>query len=158
MNAYLQIDNRHTGEWLRLRRVREQGVEVLELEGGVPPGGEGPPEHVHIGQVEEGFVVSGVLTASVDGKRFTVRAGESMVLPADLPHRWWNDGDEPAGVRVGSSLQNWLKRRSTSRWKLNTSSNEFQRVRPNIAKPPCLTKTPRIYLRHAGLSVKFHEC
>jgi quercetin dioxygenase-like cupin family protein len=95
MDAYLQIDNRHTGEWLRLRRVREQGVEVLELEGGVPPGGEGPPEHVHVGQVEEGFVVSGVLTASVDGKRVTVRAGESVVLPADIPHRWWNEGDEP---------------------------------------------------------------
>src|SRR5690242_10016792 len=49
----------------------------------------------------------------------------------------WNDGDEPAAgpvaLRVGRSLQNWLKRRSTSRWKLNTSSNEFQRVRPNIA-------------------------
>jgi len=95
MDAYLQIDNRHTGEWLRLRRVREQGVEVLELEGGVPPGGEGPPEHVHIGQVEEGFVVSGVLTASVGGKRVTVRAGESTALPADVPHRWWNEGAEP---------------------------------------------------------------
>src|SRR4029453_8589254 len=48
----------------------------------------------------------------------------------------WNDGDGlagPAAVRVGRSLQNWLKRRSTSRWKLNTSSNEFQRGRPNIA-------------------------
>src|SRR5918996_4713726 len=44
----------------------------------------------------------------------------------------WNDGDGPLAVRVGRSLQNWLKRRSTSRWKLNTSSNEFQRVRPNI--------------------------
>ena len=95
MNDYLQIDNRHTGEWLRLRRVREHGVEVLELEGGVPPGGEGPPEHIHFGQVEEGFVVSGALTASVDGKRVTLRAGESTVLPADVPHRWWNEGDEP---------------------------------------------------------------
>ena len=95
MDAYLQIDNRHTGEWLRLRRVREHGVEVLELEGGVPPGGEGPPEHIHFGQVEEGFVVSGALTASVDGKRVTLRAGESTVLPADVPHRWWNEGNEP---------------------------------------------------------------
>jgi len=95
MDAYLQIDNRHTGEWLRLRRVREHGVEVLELEGGVPPGGEGPPEHIHFGRVEEGFVVSGALTASVDGKRVTLRAGESTVLPADVPHRWWNEGDEP---------------------------------------------------------------
>ena len=95
MDDYLQIDNRHTDEWLHLRRMRDQKTKVLELEGGVPPGGEGPPEHVHIGQVEEGFVVSGVLTASVDGKRVTVRAGESTVLPADLPHRWWNEGEQP---------------------------------------------------------------
>jgi len=39
--------------------------------------------------------VSGALTASVDGKRVTLRAGESTVLPADVPHRWWNEGDEP---------------------------------------------------------------
>lgn len=95
MDAYLQIDNRHTGEWLRLRRVRERGVEILELEGGVPPHGEGPPEHVHVGQVEEGFVVSGVLTATVNGERITARAGESVALPADIPHRWWNEGTEP---------------------------------------------------------------
>src|SRR5687768_10471375 len=58
----------------------------------------------------------------------------------------WNDWDELAGVvRVGRSLQNWLKRRSTSRWKLNTSSNEFQRVRPNIAKPPCFKTSLKIH-------------
>jgi hypothetical protein len=64
-------------------------------------------------------------------------------------------GQRNAGVvRVGRSLQNWLKRRSTSRWKLNTSSNEFQRVRPNIAKPPCF-KPPRKYIRHARFHVKY---
>ena len=95
MDAYLRIDNRHTGEWLQLRRVRQGSMEVLELEGGVPPHGEGPPEHVHVGQIEEGHVVSGVLTATVGGQRSTRRAGESVVLPADIPHRWWNEGDEP---------------------------------------------------------------
>ena len=95
MEPYLQIDNRHTGEWLRLRRVREQGVEILELEGGVPPHGEGPPEHIHVGQVEEGYVVSGELTATVDGRRVTVIAGNAAVFPADVPHRWWNEADEP---------------------------------------------------------------
>ena len=95
MGPYLQIENRHTGEWLRLRRVREQGVEIVELEGGVPPHGEGPPEHVHVGQVEEGYVVSGVLTATVGGRRITANAGESVTLPADVPHSWWNEGDAP---------------------------------------------------------------
>src|ERR1041384_7836160 len=95
METHLRLDNRHTGEWLHLRRVREDGVEVVEVEGGVPPYGEGPPEHVHVGQAEEGSVVSGVLTASVNGTRVTVRAGESAVFPADVPHRWWNQDAEP---------------------------------------------------------------
>jgi quercetin dioxygenase-like cupin family protein len=95
METHLTLENRHTGEWLHLRRVREQGVDVLELEGGVPPHGEGPPEHVHVGQVEEGYVVSGVLTATVADRRVTIQAGESAVFPADVPHRWWNEGDEP---------------------------------------------------------------
>jgi quercetin dioxygenase-like cupin family protein len=95
MDAYLQLDNRHTGEWLRLRRVRENGVEIVELEGGVPPHGEGPPEHLHVGQSEEGVVVSGVLTATLNGTRLTKKAGESAVFPANVPHRWWNEGEEP---------------------------------------------------------------
>jgi mannose-6-phosphate isomerase-like protein (cupin superfamily) len=95
MDAYLHLDNRHTGEWLRLRRVIENGVEIVELEGGVPPRGEGPPYHVHVDQAEEGFVVSGELTAMVGGRRMTAKAGESVMLPAGVPHRWWNEGAEP---------------------------------------------------------------
>src|SRR5678816_3333861 len=62
--------------------------------------------------------------------------GTSIRQPSSVAFTW-NDGDDSAAVRVGRSLQNWLKRRSTSRWKLNTSSNEFQRVR-NIAKSSLL--------------------
>lgn len=47
--------------------------------------------------------------------------------------RTWNDGDDgDAAVRLGRSLQNWSRRRSASRWKLNTSSNAVQRLKPNI--------------------------
>jgi len=99
METQLHFENRHTGEKLRLRRVREQGVEILEIEGDVPPFGEGPPKHVHIGQVEEMHVVSGVLTASVGDRVVTVRAGESAVLPADVPHTWWNADAEPLVVK-----------------------------------------------------------
>src|SRR5215204_2082304 len=73
-------------------------------------------------------------------------SGTSTRQPSSVAFTW-NDGDEPAGVvvRVGRSLQNWLKRRSTSRWKLNTSPNEFERVRPNITKPPCENLLKAIY-------------
>jgi quercetin dioxygenase-like cupin family protein len=91
----LQLDNRHTGETLGLRRVRVGGAVVLDIEGGVPPKGTGPPLHVHLAQREEGVVLGGVLSGLVGRQRVTVHTGESSVFPAGVPHRWWNDGDEP---------------------------------------------------------------
>src|SRR4029078_5550114 len=84
---------------------------------------------------------------SMPGSGTSTRQPSSVVFT-------WNDGDEPAAVRVGRSLQNCLKRRSTSRWKLKTSSNEFQRVRPNIANL-LLNEPPKIYIRHACFIVKY---
>jgi quercetin dioxygenase-like cupin family protein len=95
MQNALQLDNRHTGETLRLRRVRVRGEAVLEIEGGVPPKGEGPPLHIHLAQREEGMVLGGVLSGLVGQQRVRVHTGESSVFPAGVPHRWWNDGDEP---------------------------------------------------------------
>jgi hypothetical protein len=44
---------------------------------------------------EEGRVTAGTLSVLLDGRRLTVRPGESAVLPRGVPHRWWNEGDEP---------------------------------------------------------------
>jgi mannose-6-phosphate isomerase-like protein (cupin superfamily) len=95
MSSHLQLENRHTGEVLRLRRVRVGGDTILELEGGVPPKGKGPPLHVHLAQREEGRVLEGVLSGVVGDRQVTVKTGESAVFLAGVPHRWWNDGDEP---------------------------------------------------------------
>jgi len=95
MNTHLLLENRHTGEWLRLRRVREGDQVVLEMEGGIPPHREGPPLHIHVGQREEGVVVRGRLRGRVGARAVTISAGEAALFPAGVPHRWWNDGDEP---------------------------------------------------------------
>jgi quercetin dioxygenase-like cupin family protein len=91
----LQLENRHTGETLRFRRIRDRGQVVLEIEGSLPPHSAGPPLHIHAMQHEEGAVLSGVLSGRVGGRTATFRAGEQLVFPAGVPHRWWNDGDEP---------------------------------------------------------------
>lgn len=90
----LVLENRHTGERLALRRVR-QGDEVwLELKGTLPPHREGPPLHIHLAEHEDGHVESGTLSAVVDGRRITVGQGGPVVLPLGSAHRWWNDGDD----------------------------------------------------------------
>ncbi|HXH50833.1 MAG TPA: cupin domain-containing protein [Terriglobia bacterium] len=91
----ITLENRHTGEQLSIRRVK-QGDEVwLELQGSLPPHREGPPMHIHLAEDEEGYVDSGVLSFILDGRRMTAGPGESLSLPHGVPHRWWNEGDEP---------------------------------------------------------------
>jgi mannose-6-phosphate isomerase-like protein (cupin superfamily) len=93
--GWLTIRNRHTGEVLRLRRVIRGGELCLELHGSVPARRPGPPLHIHYQENEEGMVVRGTLSVELDGRRMEIKAGETALLPAGLPHRWWNDGDEP---------------------------------------------------------------
>ena len=95
----LVLENRHTGERLELRRARIDGQRCLELHGSLPPRGEGPPMHMHLTEAEEFHVVSGILSAEIDGRRLRIGPGESAVFPPGSAHRWWNADDEPLFVR-----------------------------------------------------------
>ena len=95
MDDFLRLENRHTGEILVMRRVRDaQGQIVLSLDGSLPPGTNGPPLHVHFRENEEGIVKAGTLGAQIGTDKFVVPAGGTVVLPAGRPHRWWNAGDD----------------------------------------------------------------
>jgi mannose-6-phosphate isomerase-like protein (cupin superfamily) len=93
--TFLRLENRHTGEVLTIRRQCIDGKIVLHLRGSLPPHRDGPPMHVHYVEDEEGRVVSGRLSASVGGRLVQIGAGDTLRLPKGVPHRWWNEGDEP---------------------------------------------------------------
>jgi mannose-6-phosphate isomerase-like protein (cupin superfamily) len=94
VGEFLTITNRHTGEILQMHRVRDaSGQVVLMLEGSLPPHSDGPPLHVHLREREQGYVAAGTLGAIVGGKEITAKTGESVDLPAGIPHRWWNAGE-----------------------------------------------------------------
>ena len=60
----------------------------------VPPGG-GPPPHRH--DFEEMFsVLEGEIEATFRGEKTTVRAGETVNVPANAPHSFNNASDRPA--------------------------------------------------------------
>ena len=95
MDNFVTIQNRHTGEILRLGRVRDaQGQIVLKLDGSLPPRTSGPPLHAHFHQREEGTVKAGTLGAQVGKRKIVVPTGGSAVFAAGTRHKWWNAGDD----------------------------------------------------------------
>jgi mannose-6-phosphate isomerase-like protein (cupin superfamily) len=60
----------------------------------VPPGG-GPPPHRH--DFEETFsLIEGELELTFRGNKSTVRAGETVNIPANAPHQFHNSSNQPA--------------------------------------------------------------
>ena len=91
----LRLENRHTGEVLELRRRNQNGESILELRGTLPAHSEGPPMHVHHLEDEEGRVTAGTLSVMTGGQRIDAGPGQTVRLPRGVPHRWWNQGDQP---------------------------------------------------------------
>jgi quercetin dioxygenase-like cupin family protein len=59
----------------------------------IPPGG-GPPPHRH--DFEETFILlEGELEATFRGNKSTVRAGDTLNIPANAPHRFHNASTKP---------------------------------------------------------------
>jgi mannose-6-phosphate isomerase-like protein (cupin superfamily) len=91
---FLRLENRHTGEILRLRRLRDsESRTVLAIDGSLPPKSNGPPPHIHFHLREEGTVKAGSLGARVRNETIVVPAGRSAAFPPGVAHAWWNAGD-----------------------------------------------------------------
>lgn len=95
MDTFLKLENRHTGEILRMRRVHDaEGRTILTIDGSLPPRMSGPPAHVHFHQREEAVVKAGSLGARVGNEKIVVPAGGTGVFPAGVVHAWWNGGED----------------------------------------------------------------
>ena len=85
----LVLQNHHTGERLELQRIARDGETWLSLFGTLPPHRQGPPVHVHYQELEEGQIISGTLSAVVDGKQIQIGVGQTACFPPGSVHRWW---------------------------------------------------------------------
>ena len=93
MDSVLKLENRHTGETLRMRRERDvSGQVVLIIEGSLPPGSKGPPPHVHLREREE-VEQAGTLGARIGEQTLVVQTGGNAAFPAGVVHSWWNAGE-----------------------------------------------------------------
>jgi mannose-6-phosphate isomerase-like protein (cupin superfamily) len=99
-----EIANPRTGQrMVFLETGEETGGELLRIDSYNPPSAPLESEHVHPFQESGAEVISGSLRFRVGGEERSVKAGESITIPVDTPHHFWNDGEE-----VAHSVQ-WFK-------------------------------------------------
>ncbi|MET0769269.1 MAG: cupin domain-containing protein [Solirubrobacteraceae bacterium] len=87
------IVNPRTGQRMTFVQIDEQELRIDSVN---PPTDEREPLHVHPKQESGAELVSGSLVFEVDGVQRRVGQGESIRIPANTRHRFWNDGDEDA--------------------------------------------------------------
>ena len=88
-----EIVNPRTGQrMVFLATARETDGELLRIDSYNPPVPPLEPEHVHPLQESGAEVISGSLRFRVGGKERSVKSGESITVPANTPHHFWNDG------------------------------------------------------------------
>ena len=88
-----EISNSRTGQRMTFIEI---GPDRLLIDSVNPPTEEREPLHVHPLQRSGAEVVSGSLLFEVDGVERRVAPGESISIPANTPHRFWNDSVEAA--------------------------------------------------------------
>ena len=78
-------------DWLANRAAGATHAAVYLAE--VPAGKDGPPLHVH--EFDQFYyVLQGTLSVEIGLNRYEVPPGHLVVLPAQVPHRQWNERDE----------------------------------------------------------------
>lgn len=89
--------NPRTGQRMRLLLTgADTGGELLRIETTNPPTDVGEPMHLHPRQETSAEVRAGTLRFVVDGQEHRLGPGDAITIPAGVPHRFVNDGDEDA--------------------------------------------------------------
>jgi mannose-6-phosphate isomerase-like protein (cupin superfamily) len=92
-----EIVNPRTGQrMVFLETGQETGGQSLRIDSYNPPNAPLESEHVHPFQESGAEVISGSLRFRIRGEERSVKAGESITIPANTPHHFWNDGEEEA--------------------------------------------------------------
>lgn len=99
-----QIINKRTGQRMHfLKTGRETHGSLLEIESFNPKSDLREPIHIHPFQESSAQVISGTLHFLVDGREQILGEGEKIVIPAGVPHCFWNEDD-----REAHSIQQFL--------------------------------------------------
>jgi quercetin dioxygenase-like cupin family protein len=82
------------------KRSRDTGGELMEMTLYLAPGGFIASPHVHPNQEERFEVAGSPVVFRVAGRERIYQPGEFAVVPAGVPHTWWNASDQEAATLV----------------------------------------------------------
>jgi hypothetical protein len=89
-----EISNPRTGQRMKFIKLSD---ELLRIDSVNPRNlEEREPGHIHPKQESGADVISGSLVFEVEGKERRVGPGESIAIPPNTPHRFWNEDNEDA--------------------------------------------------------------
>ena len=79
---------------VRFKITGEQTNGDFSLADGEVPPGDGVPPHVHRYEDETFYILEGKFEVMVDGKTYIAEPGASVFAPRNVPHSWYNVGDD----------------------------------------------------------------
>lgn len=85
------IYNNVTGETITfLECAADTAGKLLAFELVLKPGSTVPMKHTHTEQDEVFETVSGEVNVTIGGDDKIINEGEKVVMPKNIPHKWWN--------------------------------------------------------------------
>jgi len=91
-----ELLNPHTGQTIRFVAI---DPDLLVMESSYRAGGAPAPPHFHPAQDEHFEVLSGAVSATVDGETRTLEEGDTLDVPAGTVHDFGGDPERDATVR-----------------------------------------------------------
>jgi quercetin dioxygenase-like cupin family protein len=144
--------NTVTGEELTFfETAASTGGEYVDLMCTVRPGGFVAAAHIHPSQSEEFTTVEGTLDLRVGRNRMRLEAGESALVEPGVPHRFWNDGDQPVVFRcvVRPALQ--FESLIETMFTLAAEGRTNRKGMPNPVRMATIARAHRDVIRLAGV-------
>jgi quercetin dioxygenase-like cupin family protein len=97
----LWITNPVNRERIRfLKHAADTHGQAVQFETRMDPGGVVGAEHIHRIQESRFEVLDGTPSFCVEGRRFTLKPGDSLTVPARTPHYYWNAGPAEAHMLI----------------------------------------------------------
>ena len=88
------LHNASTGQTIRfVRTAHETNGQLLEMEATFRAHSVEPVAHYHPHQTEEFTILSGELTVVMDGKKQTLKPGNTLHIPMNRVHSMWNNSN-----------------------------------------------------------------